>query len=302
MYRIVCIWILCSVFLSCKSSVSETKDALYKHKDGKYYYAWTVGSSVCIGVCERKPSSVQEAIVEGVCTKKVRISSYAPLILDLPLGLNSVIDIDANIVFLYEDSIERSDINSVCLSEYVINRAKSGEGATIRLINADELWYGGSNKSSARSFDIHIYGLVSCSSCDPSQGRKDGEDDETYKKRCLLKDQDIACFYHDFGNRAFAAVKEVKIGLSFDEAKKYCKTPGSNKYVKDWNKVNLGYAEVKGSKVATYPEKTVWMDRPDIEVNAQIARQFFQISEDSKSVYTICLTSIDNLDGVYIFK
>ncbi len=292
--------ILCFICICCKTTSSETKDALYEDKDGMYYYAWKgEDNKFCVSQCIRKPNSIEEALVEGVCTQKIKYVSAHPVPEEsLLLNIDMIIDVNLNISLLYHDTKEHSieEVNKICLTDKVLERIKRDKDAHIEITDR-------ADKKS--DFEVKQV-LTQCYSTPPRDNENTifevSDDEYEYYSSHRIKDNNLACF-NSGRNKKYAIVKEVKLGLSYDEAEKYCTTPGANKYVKDWNEVKLGVVE---DGLNVYPftaNKPIWVH---IYWKSNIfAMQGYDFipgaSKESTEVYTVCIAHQSNLKEVYMY-
>lgn len=322
MYKILYFILFCNLCLSCKMVGSNTTDVLYKGENGIYYYAWPgEGGVFCTSSCIAKPTGIEEALTE-LCNGSVRYSKNIPSKIGYKLNLDLIFDVDRDIAFLHEDTVppktdeEKKDVIKKCLSDDIIQKVKRNNTGRIDFIGGDyksenyrKSW-GIIDDTSVRSDyknstgGLYVsYRLSRCNSC-PLRIQSDSRtNDPTFSSqeiidafinKCSINDPNMACFT---GN--IVAVKPVKKGLTYKEAEKYCQTPYHNNYVIDWEKVNVGYTKSGYLKV----EEPVWIKRDGRENNVILkGNSLEKVAEDSKDVYTLCLTSEDNLRGVYIYR
>ena len=95
--------------------------------------------------------------------------------------------------------------------------------------------------------------------------------------------------------------KRSKKGLSYFEAQKYCKAASNNPYVKDWDKVGLPHDPYLSP--LNRSEKVFWTS--SLRGNGPVTyytNSIFYVPENSKEVYTLCVTPASNLNNVYIYS
>ena len=276
------------MLVGCKSISSNTMD-IFREDNGKYYYAWEgiengaeYGKRVlCMGICSRRPLSMEEALT-SVCTNGIKYFKSQPKI----EGLNElyIIDTDSDIGFLYELTEETKDARKVCLSDTVTqNRSSSREMPEI----SSEYFPSVYNKPEPKNLEMspdeyeeynRKYRINEFSTVIIKEEERQDSEVNSFGPVLSQSDEEYAVI-----------VKPLKRGLSYNQAKEYCEQPVNNlkKYIKDWTKVELG-----GGKIYSYGTP-LWAQDPSN--NPKVAK-------DNKDIYTLCIAYKDNLKDAYIYK
>lgn len=299
--------ISCVYVLSCKSIGSDTSDAIHKGEDGKYYYAWGGSdSAMCATVCEKAPGSIKEVIEGDICSKEIRyIKStdyWYPRDWRLPLNLHSIINMKERIDLFYENTMKYKDqevARQTCLTSDVINRVKNSKNDFINFVSYED-----QNQATGTDVIVRRLELSKCNSCPAPSCENVLTEQATsnWEQRCTIKSKDLACFSSQGSNsNQYAVVKEVKMGLSYDEALKYCKTPTNNNYVINWSRVGLANSDFLS--LVNLSKKTFWTSSlRSINGITYFTNLNIYIPKESKDVYTVCITPVENLNKVYIYS
>lgn len=286
---------ICFCFIcSCKTISSRTQDIL-KEDNGRYYYAWTSSHSdplingtlgiLCIGICTQKPLSIKDALT-SVCNNEVKYFKIPYKSHHESFYKEYVSEEDIDIGFLYKIAEESSDATEVCLSDDVI------QGKTTRIYSFIE-WDDGDY--------IHVFSKPT-----PSNLHMLFEEYDKYMKNYHISTMTVVNVLKgsnkqkksdkslDDNSKYVVIVKPVVRGQSYSQAKEYCKIPNeeNKKYVKDWNKVELG-----GDKFSNdwFSKHWVWL-----AIWAEDSKKNPKLSDED--TLTVCVTNADNLQDAYVSR
>ena len=264
------------LLISCKAISSNTMDALYKSEEGRYVYAWNYGSGICIGICTRKPESIHEALT-SVCNHGVKYRSGSSRHGEGAVrvkGFKYIVDVENDLAFLYDNTEFSSDAEEVCLSQEVLQNSERDGSLFVEEYKSTMPFY---------------------SRPEPT-GIKNEEEALVFEKKYRIQ----SLVHLRAMSDGYVVVKSVQVKLTYEEAKNYCNTPDdeNKKYVKDWNKVKLGGGVFKRG----YEHQGIWTSNEDVSGDKIILSNGVKVSKQSRDLYTVCVTNIDNLQGVYTYR